>query len=179
MRTEPINLQAESGMNTHTLESVIQDELELVAAIRQTSNRLTLPVILALVKTLALPLLVFTLLGMGGVFVREYVETSFQDSFLNFTTTLSSYFVLLGATWYVFRWSDRRFGGVTLLRGLGSVLGQVARLETALERARASGSADPATTEELSRMAYAAWEQYTHVMQAAGFPVDPGTPPTN
>lgn len=164
-------------MDNHSLESVIQDELELVAAIKQTSNRMALPVVVVLVKTLALPLLVFLLLGMGGVFARQYVENAFQNTFLNFTTTLSSYIVLLGGTWYALRWSDRHFGGATLVKGLGSVLGQVARLETAIERMKAAGSRDPAAIEGLSTMAYAAWEHYTSVMEAAGFSITPTTPP--
>lgn len=164
-------------MDNHSIESVIQDELELVAAIKQTSNRLALPVVLVLVKTLVLPLLVFMLLGLVGVLARQYVDNAFQDEFLSFTTTLSSYIVLLGGTWYTLRWSDRRFGGASLIKGLGGVLRQVARLETAIEGAKASGDTDPATAERLSSMAYAAWEHYTGVMQAAGFSVDSTAPP--
>ncbi|MCB9450059.1 MAG: hypothetical protein H6672_01400 [Anaerolineaceae bacterium] len=162
-------------MNPSTLESAIQDELELIAAIKQTSNRLSLPVIGVLVKTLALPFVVFTILGGLGVLARQYVDTTFQDNFLSLTTTISSYIVLLVGTWATWRWSDQRFGGATLFKGLFSVLQQVARIETAIEQAKTTGDADPATAEHISGMAYAAWEQYFHVMQDAGIPVNPET----
>lgn len=158
-------------MDHLSLDMAAQDERDLIAAIKQTSNRLTLPVLAVLGNTFALPFLVFVVLGVAGEFARQYIRTNFGDTFLSFTTTLSSYIVLFGGVWFAWRWSERRFGGAALIRGLAGVLRQVAALETAIEQAKGGQDADPAA-ERLSADAYAAWEHYTAVMRAAGFTID-------
>jgi hypothetical protein len=155
-----------------SLDESIQTERDLIDAIRQNSRRLTLPILIVMLKTFAIPVGVFVLAWIASGYIRGWVAENFQDGSLNSTTFLSTTLATFALTWIAWRWAEKRFGGLRLIRRLGSVSRAVLRVETAIETARRSESPAPQELTEIDRLAHEAWDTYVNAMHESGFQVD-------
>ena len=157
-----------------SLDETIQLERDLIEAIRRSSRRLTGSMMLILFKTFAVPLVVFVVTWVIGGYLRSYVEVNFRDASLTTLTTVSTSLLSLGLTWAAWRWSEKRYGGLKLVRGLGRVSQAVLRVEQAIEATRKTQIPAPEDLTEIDRLAHAAWDTYVQAMREVGLPTPGG-----
>jgi hypothetical protein len=156
----------------HSLEESIRTERELIAAIRASSRRLSIPILMVIVKTFAVPFLAFiALLIMGGYF-RAFMNNQFQDVGVNSTAQFAAALLTVAGTVIAWRWAERRFGGLTLVRRLATVSRAVLRVEQAIESARSQSTPAADDLARIDALANEAWDTYLHTMRASGLPVD-------
>lgn len=154
-----------------SIEDSLQTERELIEAIKRTSRRRSLPMLGRFALTLILPYLVFMGLWLLGDTVRAYVDVMFRQSFLNFTTALSTLLVLFMGTWAAWRWSEKRFGGLALLRRLLGVSRSVLAVDEAIAALKTQTDPAPEAIRHVQEMAYAVWDQYLKAMDDSGMPI--------
>jgi hypothetical protein len=157
-----------------SLDETIQIERNLIEAIRRSSRRLTFPIMLILFKTFAVPLAVFVVVWIAGGSLRSYLDTAYNDPTLNTMTNLSTTILTLALTLLAWRWSEKRFGGLKLLRSLGRVSQSVLRVERAIEATRQTPIPAPEDLTEIDRLAHATWDTYVQAMRESGLPA-PGS----
>lgn len=126
-------------------------------AISADTSRTTLPVLSALFKTLVLPLIVFVITMLVSGYMRVYFDMEFQDSTLNTLTAISTSLLILVFTWFAFRWSQARFGGLSAFSEMIRVVGSVRALELAVANA---GDQDAESLTMLRQSADDAWQTY-------------------
>lgn len=155
---------------TSSLDTAIQDELRLIEAIKYNSRRLTVPVLVVLIKTFAPPLLLFVAFTLPGPVLVPSLSRLSGD--LIYPSTLYIAWVLLTIflVWRVWRWSEARFGGVGLLRRLGRVTMAVLNVEKAIDVARANPA--QADVNHISTLTQQAWDMYSEAMRACGLKVE-------
>lgn len=151
-----------------SLDETIQIERNLIEAIRRSSRQLTGSIMLILLKTFAVPLIVFVVTWVIGGYLRSYVDANFRDASLTTLTTISTSLVSLGLTWAAWRWSEKRYSGLKLVRGLGRVSQSVLRVERAIEATRQTQIPAPEDLTEIDRLAHAAWDTYVQAMREVG-----------
>ncbi|MBL8155826.1 MAG: hypothetical protein JNM70_16710 [Anaerolineae bacterium] len=157
-----------------SIEDSLQTERELIEAIKRTSRRRSLPMLGRFALTLILPYLVFMGLWLLGDTVRAYVDVTFGQSFLNFTTALSTLLVLFMGTWVVWRWSEKRFGGLALVRRLLGISRSVLAVDEAIDALKAQADPAPEAIRQVQEMAYQVWDQYLKAMDDSGMPIQDG-----
>jgi hypothetical protein len=157
-----------------SIDDGLQTERDLIDAIRRNSRRLTLPILLIILKTFAVPFGAFIVGWLASGYIRGWAAENFQSDALNSTTYLSTTLATFALTWIAWRWAERRFGGLRMIRGLGRVSRAVLRVETAIETARRKESPAPEDVSEIDRLAHAAWDTYTEAMRESGLQVDNG-----
>lgn len=150
----------------------MQTPLAYAQAVKQTiegdTHRTTWPILRRLMPTVMLPFAVFAAGVVVSSIARLWIETQFPDGSLNLTTSLASALVTLALTWGAYRLSENRFGGFAALRGSFAVVGQVAKLESALAQSEANGAESAA-----AEAADSAWTTYTDFLAA----LDMAAPP--
>lgn len=151
-----------------SLDETIQLERDLIEAIRRSSRQLTGSIMLILLKTFAIPLAVFIAVWIVSGTIRSYLDTTYQDASLNSITNLSTTVVTLALTLLAWRWSEKRYGGIKLIRGLGRVSQSVLRVERAIEATRQTQIPAPEDLTEIDRLAHAAWDTYVQAMREVG-----------
>ncbi len=151
-----------------SLDETMQIERNLIEAIRRSSRRLSLPIMWILLKTFAVPLAVFVVVWIVSGTLRSYLDAAYQDASLNTMTNLSTTLVTLALTWAAWRWSEKRFGGLKLIRGLVRVSQSVLRVERAIEATRQTQIPAPEDLTEIDRLAHAAWDTYVQAMDEVG-----------
>lgn len=151
--------------------------LAYARAVKQTiegdTQRTTWPMLRRLFPTILLPFAVFATGVVISSIARLWVEAQFNNGTLNFTTSMATALVTLALTWGAYRFSERRYGGFAALRGSFAVVGQVAKLESALARVEAGGDDSPAAVDALTTAADTAWTTYTDFLTA----LDMAAPP--
>jgi hypothetical protein len=156
----------------HSLEESIRTERELIAAIRASSRRLSIPILMVIVKTFAIPFLAFIALLIVGGYFRAFMNNQFQDAGVNSSAQFAAALATVAGTVITWRWAERRFGGLALVRRLATVSRAVLRVEQAIESARAQPSIAPDELARIDVLANEAWDTYQHAMRASGLPVD-------
>jgi hypothetical protein len=151
-----------------SLDDTIQLERDLIEAIRRSSRQLTVPVILILFKTFAVPLAVFIAVWIASGSLRNYLDVAYSDPTLNTMTNLSTTILTLALTLAAWRWSEKRYGGLKLVRGLGRVSQSVLHVERAIEATRQTQIPAPEDLTEIDRLAHIAWDTYVQIMREAG-----------
>lgn len=151
-----------------SLDETIQIERNLIEAIRRNSRRLTIPIMLILLKTFAVPLAIFIAVWIASGSLRSYLDAAYSDPTLNTMTNLSTTVVTLVLTLVAWRWSEKRYGGLKLIRGLGRVSQSVLRVERAIEATRQTQIPAPEDLTEIDRLAHNAWDTYVQAMREAG-----------
>jgi hypothetical protein len=159
-------------MSEWSLDDSIQRERDLVEAIKRGTRRHTRAILRALFLTLLFPYLAFMVAWLGGNYARAYVNDNFQSSFMSLSTSISSFVVLFAATYYVWRWSEKRFGGLALTRRLMGIAQHVLQVEKAIETVKRKPQTESADFVEIEELTQAAWQQYLQIMREAGFPVE-------
>ncbi len=159
-------------MSEWSLDDSIQRERDLVAAIKQGTRRYTSAMLKALFLTLLFPYLAFMAAWIGGDYARGYVNANFDSSFTSLTTSLSSFIVLFAATYYTWRWSEKRFGGLALARRLLGISRGVLRVEQALDELKRKPQPESADYLHIEELTQSAWQVYLQSMREAGFPVE-------
>jgi hypothetical protein len=155
-----------------TLEQVIQTERELIDAIRSSSRRLTIPILLVLLKTFAIPLLAFVATWIIGGYFRAWMHNQFQDAGIDSSAQLAVAIATIAVTVVVGRWAEQRFGGFALIRRLMGISRAVLDVETALEAVRTKPAPTRDELAQIDTMAHDAWNTYAEAMKAYGFQVD-------
>ncbi len=140
-------------------------------AISADTSRTTLPVLSALFKTLVLPLIVFVITMLISGYMRVYFDMQFQQSTLNTLTAISTSLLILVFTWFAFRWSQARFGGLSAFGEMIRVVGGVRALELAVASA-SDGDAEAIAI--LHQSADDAWQTYKDFVAHLGL-----TPPSD
>ncbi len=142
---------------------------QLIDAIRQHTRQHSGAIFRVLLFTFGIPWIVFIITWLIGDYARRYVGETFNDSFLNLTTAISTFLVVVAATYSTWRWAERRFGGGALVRRLLQTTRAVLEVEKAIEATRTQPS--ETQDQETERLARQAWETYTRGMRESGFPV--------
>jgi hypothetical protein len=155
-----------------SIDDSLQTERDLIEAIRNSSKRLTLPILLIILKTLLVPVVVFIVAWIASGYIRGWAAEKFLNDSLNSTTYLSTTLATFALTWIAWRWAEARFGGLRLIRGLARVSRAVLRVETAIETARRKEAPAPEDLTEIDRLAHAAWDTYSGAMHESGLQVD-------
>lgn len=153
-----------------SLEAAIQEEQQLIEAIKHHSRRLTLPLLAVLLKTFAPPVLVFGLSTTATMFAAS--ETERLAPGLGFSTTVQivGLVVTLVLMWRVWRWAERRFGGGALLRRLRQVTAAVLTIEKVIDAAKANP--DPEAIARISHLTHHTWSLFVEAMRACGLEVE-------
>ncbi|MBL8162061.1 MAG: hypothetical protein JNJ61_08750 [Anaerolineae bacterium] len=154
--------------NDSLAESIALQQ-ELIATIKEQSRQMSGRATWMIVRTFSAPLSTFVITAALGAYARDYVALTFQDGSLNLLTTISTWLATLVLTYQVWRWSERRFGGVAFIGRLFGVSQAVLRVEEAIQRAQQSEQPDVA---EIETLAQNAWQTYVQAMRASGFAVD-------
>lgn len=155
-----------------SLEDSIRTERELIDAIRASSRRLSFPILLVIVKTFAVPLLAFIVLWFAGGYFRAFMNNQFQDTSINSTAQLAAALATVAGTIIAWRWAERRFGGLSLIRRMAGISRAVLRVEQAIETARARNTATSDDLARIDALAQEAWDTYVRSMRESGFQVD-------
>jgi hypothetical protein len=158
-------------MTVHTLEDSIRLEKELVESIKRTTRQHSGTLLKKLILTFAIPYLVFMAIWIITNQLRANVALQYEDSSLNTTSMIASVLVLVTATLFTWRWTERRFGGLALVGRLVGVSGAVLNVERQIDTAKQKPAPSEEDAVEIERLAYAAWDQYTKAMQDSGVPV--------
>jgi hypothetical protein len=157
-------------MTAHNgLNESIERERALIETIKEQSRQMSGRATWMIVRTFSAPLSTFVITAALGAYARDYVALTFQDSSLNLLTTISTWLATLVLTYQVWRWSERRFGGVAFIGRLFGISQAVLRVEEAIKRAQESEQPDLAEIETLTQDA---WATYVQAMRASGFTVD-------
>lgn len=152
-----------------SLAASIAQQQELIATIRARSRQMSARATWMIVRTFSAPLSTFVLTAALGAAARDYVALTFQDASLDLLTTISTWLATLVLTYQIWRWSERRFGGVAFIGRLLSVSQRVLRVEEAIRRAQQSAQPDLA---EIEALTHDAWASYVQAMRASGFALD-------
>ncbi len=159
-------------MTVHTLEDSIRLEQELVEAIKRNTRQHSGTLLKKLVLTFAIPYLVFMGIWIITNQLRANVAMQYAESSLNTTSMIASVLVLITATLFTWRWTERRFGGLALVGRLVGVSGAVLAVESQIDTAKQKPTPSEEDAAEIERLAYAAWDQYTKAMQDSGIPIN-------
>jgi hypothetical protein len=112
------------------------------------------PMLRRIVLTIVPPFVVFVLAGAASTFLRTYFAAQFNDPGLNTLTFISTTLLTLALTWWTWKYCERRFGGLRVLRLMFEVLRGMSALETGF-KAAARGEALP--LDEAADRTQAAW----------------------
>jgi hypothetical protein len=157
-------------VTNNALEDAVRAKTELMERIKSNTRRLTVPILVKLLRTVLPPYLVFMALWVAGSYARSYVANTFNDSSLNTLTALTSGLVLLALTWAAARWTERRFGGFALLGRLFGISRSVLTVEQAIDAAKGNPSQE--AIRAVHAQVQTAWEGYINAMAASGFTVE-------
>lgn len=157
-------------MQSDNLDTIIQDELRLIEAIKQNSRRLTAPLLALLVKTFVPPVLVFLAFVVFAPVLIPAVERLTSGLIFANTLYIAGLLITIFLVWRVWRWSEARFGGLALTRRLNQVTMAVFNVEKAIDAAKTRPEqADAASITHLTRHA---WDVFQETMRAYGFEVE-------
>lgn len=155
-----------------SLEEAIAIKSELMDAIRAQSRKLTVPIMLVMLKTFGIPVLVFLAAWIAGGYFRAFMNNQFQDASINSSAQVAASIAVVALTVVAWRWSEKRFGGIGLLRRLAGVSRAVLQVETAIETAKGKPAPSSDEIAEIDHLAHEAWNTYVKAMRAYGFQVN-------
>ncbi len=155
-------------MSLNTLEDSIRLEKELVDSIKKSTRQHSFFILKKVALTFVTPYAAFMIVWLATNAARTYVATQYNDSSLNTTSLISSVFLMVMATFFAWRWAEKRFGGVALIGRLLGVSAAVLKVERQIDTAKQNNQLMPEDAAEIERLSYAAWDVYTKAMHDSG-----------
>jgi len=136
----------------------------LLRRIRDNNRRYAPAILRRGFQTLVAPSLVLIVFAVMSSFIIGWVDVVKGSRPLTIIASAGTFVVTIMLARIAFQWSERRYGGWTLLRAVGQINSEVRRLE----RDIAGGSDE---VNRITASAHEVWNAYIEALQNAGFTI--------